>query len=119
MCEHRGVLRTCVRWLVNPPVLQDAPLGAGLGGMGGSRSKGWQGRGWTDEAVLWDRVKGMSRKGRKGECGGRQQVAIQSPGVVRFGTDQSDILCDINMTVGQHSFYEHCQVGAPILQVRR
>lgn len=42
-------------------------------------------------------------------------MAIQSPGVVRFGADQSDILCYVDMTIGQHSFYEHRQVGAPVL----
>lgn len=36
-----------------------------------------------------------------------------------FGTDQSDILCCVDMTAGQHSFHEHSQVGAPVLQVRR
>lgn len=46
-------------------------------------------------------------------------MTVQSPGVVRFGTDQSDFSCYINMTIGQHSFYEHCQVGVPVLQVRR
>lgn len=36
-----------------------------------------------------------------------------------FGTDQSDIVRYVDVTVGQHSLYEHSQVGAAVLQVRR
>lgn len=69
-----------------------------------------------DEAVLWGGAEGTSMRGRG--CSGWHQVGVQRPGVVRFGTDQSDISSYINTPLGQHSFNEHPQLGSPVLQVR-
>lgn len=85
---------------------------------GGSRSEGQQSRGCVDKAALWGGVEGPGLRGGKGEARVWSQVGVRSPGVARFRTDQSDVSCCINSTVGQHNFNEHPQVGAPILQMR-
>lgn len=58
-------------------------------------------------------------RGRKGEACVGGELGVQSPGVARFRTDQSDFLGRVNSTIGQDGFYEHPQVEAPILQGRR
>lgn len=52
------------------------------------------------QGVARDGVKGKSMRCKRLRCGGWSQVGVQSHDVVRFGTDQSDILCYIHMAIG-------------------